>query len=130
MNRNNNSGGMVMIKKWLSSSLLVAMVIVLLVGCSSNAGTNAPKTTTESGQTTLKVYTWYNLENEKFDVIKTEFEKAYPDIKIEYVSAGDNNATEHVKKVDLAAASNEDMDVIMFSSPAHYSQRLALGMLE
>jgi len=138
MNTNNNSGGMVMIKKWLSSSLLAVMVIVLLVGCGSNAGknsgtnaeTNAPKTTTKSGQTTLKVYTWYNLENEKFDVIKAEFEKAHPDIKIEYVSAGDNNSNEHVKKVDLAAASNEDMDVIMFSSPAHYAQRLALGMLE
>ncbi|HIW32866.1 MAG TPA: extracellular solute-binding protein, partial [Candidatus Paenibacillus intestinavium] len=123
-----------MLKKWLSSSLLAAMVIVLLVGCSSNTGSNAggntSKTNTESGQTTLKVYTWYNLENEKFDVIKSEFEKAYPNIKIEYVSAGDNNANEHVKKVDLAAASNEDMDVIMFSSPAHYAQRLALGMLE
>lgn len=129
---------MSMFKKWLSSSLLVTMVIVLLVGCSSNAGNKVPNAgnkapnaaTDNNKQVTLKVYTWYNLENEKFDVVKDEFEKAYPNIKIEYVSAGDNNSNEHVKKVDLAAASNEDMDVIMFSSPAHYAQREALGMLE
>lgn len=62
--------------------------------------------------------------------MKQVFEKQHPNIKVEFVSAGDNNATEHVKKVDLAVASDEDMDVIMFSSPSHYVQQVAAGMLE
>lgn len=131
-----------MLKKGLSSSIALMLVFVLLVGCSTGSGNNNPSNT-NSGQTTgnetntgsdkvetIRVHTWYNLENEKFDVIKEEFEKAHPNIKIEYVSAGDNNSNEHLKKVDLAAASGEEMDVIMFSSIAHYTQRLALGMLE
>lgn len=134
-----------MFKRWMSSTAIVMMIAaVLLAGCSGtgtgkgtgtgSTGTNKTDAETSKGKdakpVTIKIYTWYNLENEKFDIVKQEFEKEYPNIKLEYVSAGDNNATEHLKKVDLAAASGEDMDVIMFSSPAHYVQRLALGMLE
>ncbi|CAM4124511.1 extracellular solute-binding protein [Paenibacillus alkaliterrae] len=127
-----------MIKKWMKSSAIVLTTgAMLLAGCSSstgnetNTGTNAGTNAGSNAEpVTIKVHTWYNLENEKFDVVKQEFEKKYPNIKVEFVSAGDNNANEHVKKVDLAAASGEDMDVIMFSSPAQYVQRLALGMLE
>ncbi|CAM4124655.1 extracellular solute-binding protein [Paenibacillus alkaliterrae] len=132
-----------MIKKWMKSSTIVlTAAVMLLAGCSSstgtkdtNAGTNAG-TKAESNEgskaepVTIKVHTWYNLENEKFDVVKQEFEKKHPDIKIEFVSAGDNNATEHLKKVDLAAASGEEMDVIMFSSQTSVVQRVPAGMLE
>lgn len=132
-------------KKWMSSTLLMLLVLVLVSGCATSNGNNeGSKSSTGKGSTgqsssekkdsdekiTLKVYTWYNLENEKFDLIKSEFEKAHPNIMIEYVSAGDNNSLEHLKKVDLAAASNESMDVIMFSNSAQYAQRLAQGLLE
>lgn len=125
-----------MIKQWMKSSAIVlSSVAILLAGCSSSTGTKeGTNAGGKSGNTaepvTITVRTWYNLDNEKFDVVKQEFENKYPNIKVEFVSAGDNDANEHLKKVDLAAASGEDMDVIMFSSPAHYVQRVAVGMLE
>ncbi|MDQ8737234.1 extracellular solute-binding protein [Paenibacillus sp. LHD-38] len=124
-----------MIKNWMKGSAIVlTTAAMLLSGCSSSTGTKDTNAGSNAGSNkepvTIKVHTWYNLENEKFDVVKREFEKQYPNIKVDFISAGDNNSNEHVKKVDLAAASNEDMDVIMFSSPAHYVQRIAVGMLE
>jgi len=132
-----------MLKNWMKSSAMVlTATAMLLAGCSStketnagtnsgtNAGTKEAKEVSKAEPVTIKVQTWYNLENEKFDVVKQAFEKTYPNIKVEFVSAGDNNANEHLKKVDLAAASGEDMDVIMFSSPTFVSQRIPAGMLE
>ncbi|WP_054027892.1 ABC transporter substrate-binding protein [Bacillus sp. FJAT-28004] len=124
-----------MIKKWMKGSAIVfTTAAMLLTGCSSSTGTKDTNAVSNEGSktdpVTIKVRTWYNLENEKFDVVKREFEKQYPNIKVDFISAGDNNSNEHVKKVDLAAASDEDMDVIMFSSPAHYVQRIEVGMLE
>jgi multiple sugar transport system substrate-binding protein len=118
-----------------SSALALTAMALFLAGCATSTGgtkdSSAGKSEAEASKpVTIKVHTWYNLENEKFDVVKSEFEKKYPLIKVEFVSAGDNNSTESVKKVDLAAASGEEMDVIMFSSSAQYVQRLALGMLE
>lgn len=121
-----------MFKNWLKSSFLVLTASALLMaGCSSTEGSKAGEKTGNNGKKVeIKVQTWYNLKNENFDIIKQEFEKQYPNIEVTFVSAGDNNATEHVKKVDLAAASGEAMDVIMFSQPSFYVQRVALGMLE
>jgi multiple sugar transport system substrate-binding protein len=124
-----------MIKKWMKGSAIVfTTAAMLLTGCSSSTGTKDTNAVSNEGSikepVTIKVRTWYNLENEKFDVVKRGFEKQYPNIKVDFISAGDNNSNEHVKKVDLAAASDEDMDVIMFSSPAHYVQRIEVGMLE
>ncbi|WP_419872583.1 ABC transporter substrate-binding protein [Candidatus Pristimantibacillus sp. PTI5] len=124
-----------MIKKWMTSSAIVFMAALLfLAGCSSSMGTNGTNASTDKDkdgkQVTIKVHTWYNLKAENFEPVKQAFEKQYPNIKVEFVSAGDNNAAEQVKKVDLAAASGENMDVIMFSQPSFYVQRVELGMIE
>ncbi|OMF22240.1 hypothetical protein BK133_26750 [Paenibacillus sp. FSL H8-0548] len=117
-----------MFRNWLKSSAVVlTAAAMLLTGCGSSAGNKAGS---DGAPVEIKVHTWYNLKNENFDIIKQEFEKQYPNIEVTFVSAGDNNATEAVKKVDLAAASGENMDVIMFSQPSFYVQRVALGMLE
>ena len=36
---------------------------------------------------------------------------------------------EALQKLDLAASSSEQMDVLMFSDPASYAQRVGLGMV-
>ena len=120
-----------MFMKWMKSSAIVLTAgAMLLAGCSSTGTTKTVTKGSDAEPVTIKVNTWYNLENENFDLVKQEFEKTYPNIKVEFVSSGDNNAAEQVKKVDLAAASGEEMDVIMFSQPSFYVQRVALGMLE
>ncbi|WP_425450941.1 extracellular solute-binding protein [Saliterribacillus persicus] len=58
------------------------------------------------------------------------FEEANPGIEVELVilsEKGDTN--EALQKLDLAASSGEQLDVLMFSDPASYAQRVDLGMV-
>ena len=57
-------------------------------------------------------------------------EKANPNVTVELVQLSEKGDTqEATKKLDLAAASGEQIDMMMFSDPASYSQRVALGMV-
>lgn len=97
-----------MINKWVKSSAIVLTAAALFLGgCSQAAKTNNTSTqtaapnkveTSKAKPVTIKVHTWYNLENEKLDLVAQEFEKQHPDIKVEFVSAGDNNNLESLKK--------------------------------
>ncbi|WP_208586770.1 ABC transporter substrate-binding protein [Gracilibacillus suaedae] len=58
------------------------------------------------------------------------FEEEHPNIEVELVilsEKGDTN--EALQKLDLAASSGEQLDVLMFSDPASYAQRVDLGMV-
>lgn len=79
---------------------------------------------------TIKFHHWYDDEIEKFDVVIAEFNKAYPHITVESVSVATNDANETMKQIDLAAASGEQMDVIIVNSPSNYAQRVGIGLLE
>ncbi|NHW33415.1 extracellular solute-binding protein [Paenibacillus aceris] len=104
---------------------------VLLTGCASSKEADGGAASTSSGKpVSIKLHTWNNLKTDGFDVVLQEFEKKYPNIKVEFVSAGDNNSLEALKKIDLAAASAEDMDVIMLPASNYLAQRAALGMFE
>jgi multiple sugar transport system substrate-binding protein len=59
------------------------------------------------------------------------FQKKYPDIKVDLVTLSEKgDSQEATQKLDLAAASGEQMDVLMFSDPAAYAARVGLGMVE
>ena len=123
-------------KKW--SRLLVASAILALIGsgCSSGSGENSQGAGSNGGAAegaaiaTIKLHTWYPKKTDNWDVVIAEFEKKYPNIKVEFVSAEDNNSNEYYKKLDLAAASGEALDVVMFSNMNFLNQRMELGMLE
>ncbi|OCT14797.1 hypothetical protein A8709_11550 [Paenibacillus pectinilyticus] len=117
---------------WKQTAIGMTAAVVLLTGCASKGteGSTTPASSASGKPVTIKLHTWNNLKNDGFDVVIDAFEKKYPNIKVEFVSAGDNNSLEALKKIDLAAASAEDMDVIMLPASSYLTQRAALGMFE
>lgn len=127
-----------------SIAVLVWVIALLLAGCSSAATNGSGETQAARGEAasgdkgsdsqkepvTIKLHNWYVKQTDHWDKVIAEFERQHPDIKVEFVSAEDNNSLEYLKKLDLAAASGEDLDVIMFSSMQYLVQRAELGMME
>jgi multiple sugar transport system substrate-binding protein len=130
-------------------TVVLLMLALLLAGCSSAAPSGTGETDSAANQdstpaestdsadkepakepVTIKLHNWYVKKVDNWDQVIAEFEKKYPNIKVEFVSAEDNNSNEYLKKLDLAAASGEDLDVIMFNSMTYHVQRVELGMME
>jgi len=115
-------------------ALLLSSVIIttLLAGCASKpegqASTN--KEAAEGNQINLKVYTWLSEETMHWSEILPEFYKEYPNIKVDMnILSTKDDAHEAMKKLDLAAASGQDMDVVMLNDSTGYAQRVNAGML-
>jgi len=131
-------GGSRMFKrKW--NHLAVGLTALAIVGGGCSGAAPSGETTEggasnvgapEGGVTTIKLHNWYPKKADNWDVVIAEFEKQHPNIKVEFVSAEDNNSNEYYKKLDLAAASGDDLDVMMFSNMNYLVQRAELGMLE
>ncbi|RRJ64900.1 sugar ABC transporter substrate-binding protein [Paenibacillus oralis] len=123
-------------RKWTRFIAASAILALIVSGCASGSGADPDQGagsnggTPDNGTVTIKLHTWYPKKTDNWDVAIAEFEKKYPNIKVEFVSAEDNNSNEYYKKLDLAAASGEDLDVMMFSNMNYLSQRMELGMLE
>ncbi|SFK78984.1 multiple sugar transport system substrate-binding protein [Paenibacillus sp. 1_12] len=119
-------------RKPIACSLAAISIIAgLLSGCMN--GPNAAVSETvdnKSEKVILKFYFWYNESQDNWKTVYKEFEKKYPHIKIESVTAGDNNSVEYLRKLDLAAASGDQIDVMLFSQLQYYTQRAAMKMLE
>ncbi|WP_171655607.1 ABC transporter substrate-binding protein [Paenibacillus foliorum] len=111
--------------------VIVSIFTGLLSGCGVNtSGKSAEVATKTVEPVTLKFHFWYNEDQDNWKAVYKQFEKKYPNIKIESVTAGDNNSLDYLKKLDLAAASGDQVDVMMFSAPQYYTQRAAIQMLE
>ncbi|MEX1028511.1 MAG: extracellular solute-binding protein [Paenibacillaceae bacterium] len=136
-------------KRLVLALLSIIMIFSLLSACSGNnnkaeveqpaAKVDEPKKEEPKAEApkevaaepvTIKFHHWYDDAIEKFDVVIAEFNKAYPNIKVESVSVSTNDANGAMKQIDLAAASGEDLDVIIVNSPSNYAQRVAIGLLE
>ncbi|MGG1513917.1 extracellular solute-binding protein [Paenibacillus oryzisoli] len=130
-------------KKNIWSGVLAgSMVVGLLAACSSNGGTTAttqPSAAASTGTAataapkadpvTLRLYTYGTEEQYNWKKTLDAFTAKNPNIKVELVQLSDKGDTqEATKKLDLAAASGETIDVLMFSDPASYAQRVGLGM--
>ncbi|WP_168119790.1 extracellular solute-binding protein [Paenibacillus sp. HB172176] len=122
--------------------ILVLAVMMLLTACSSNNGnngsnnanagnSNATNAPSESDKpVTIQLHTFGNEANYNWEKTIAAFEEEYPLIKVNVnVLSEKGDSQEALQKLDLAASSNEDMDVIMFSDPASYAQRVGLGMV-
>lgn len=123
--------GLTMLNKTVRSLTAISIIAGLLSGCTGSPNAkNSEVTDKKAEQVTLKFHFWYNEDQDNWKTVYKEFEKKYPNIKIEAVTAGDNNSIEYLKKLDLAAASGDQIDVMMFSLPQQYAQRAAINMLE
>lgn len=122
---------------WLTL-FIVFILFGILVGC--NAGTNEEVTgdndtdsnegVDEEEEVTIKFHTHGNEASYNWKETLAKFEEEYPNINVELVilsEKGDTN--EALQKLDLAASSGEQLDVLMFSDPASYAERVSLGMV-
>ncbi|MBT2288430.1 extracellular solute-binding protein [Paenibacillus albidus] len=113
--------------------IILPLLSMLVAGCgTSNSGEEAASNAGEKTNdvVTIKLSNWYAKKMDNWDVVIAEFEKQHPNIKVEFASAEDNNSNEFYKKLDLAVAGGDDLDVIMFSNMTFLSQRAELGMIE
>lgn len=130
-------------KRVASSVISTALVLSLLVGCSSGGGGAAPDNSPSTGtggtsgggassseQVTIKFHTHGTEAQYNWAETIAAFEAAHPNINVDLVLLSEKGDTqEATQKLDLAAASGEQLDVLMFSDPAAYAQRVGLGMV-
>ncbi|WP_407272305.1 ABC transporter substrate-binding protein [Radiobacillus sp. PE A8.2] len=84
----------------------------------------------EAEEVTIKFHTHGNEASYNWSETIPAFEEAYPNINVELVILSEKGDTqEALQKLDLAAASGEQLDVLMFSDPASYAERVNLGMV-
>ncbi|MFX3636195.1 MAG: ABC transporter substrate-binding protein [Candidatus Pristimantibacillus sp.] len=127
--------------KWLS--ILALSILIIVTGCSSNKGngetTEPTKQPTEGATSTeqpsaepvtIKLHTFGNEASYNWKHTIEEFQKKYSNIKVDVITLSEKGDTqEALQKLDLAASSSEQMDVLMFSDAASYAQRVGLGMV-
>jgi multiple sugar transport system substrate-binding protein len=119
--------------KWVASGLTA--LTLLVAGCApSTSGESTSKPGAVSGESdkpvTIKFMHWYNTKDSRYDVVIQEFEKKNPNIKVESILLDPKGAAESMQKLDLMAASGEDMDVVMFPDSTAYAQRAGMGLVD
>ncbi len=116
-------------KRFLLLFLSFTLVIGILAACSQKESTSPSGK--EGEPETIKFYTHGTEDGYAWKRTISAFEEKYPDIKVDVVQLSEKqDGAESLKKIDLAAASGEEMDVIMFTNTPNYAQRVNLGMLE
>ncbi|WP_212118770.1 ABC transporter substrate-binding protein [Niallia circulans] len=109
-------------------SIFVFILTLVMTACSS--GDSEKASGNEDGKVTIKFHTHGNEASYNWKKTIAAFEEANPDIKVDLVILSEKGDTqEAIKKLDLAAASGEQLDVLMFSDTASYAQRVSMGMV-
>lgn len=126
-------------KRWLTGAAAGMLLISLLSGCGgSSGGGDSEGAASGSGgssggqdKVNLRLYTYGTEEAYNWSKTLKAYEDANPGVTIELVQLSEKGDTQEAsKKLDLEAASSAQMDILMFSDPAGYAQRVALGMAE
>jgi len=109
-------------------SIFVFILTLVMTACSSGGSEKASGN--EDGKVTIKFHTHGNEASYNWKKTIAAFEEANPDINVDLVILSEKGDTqEAIKKLDLAAASGEQLDVLMFSDTASYAQRVSMGMV-
>ncbi|CAM3881886.1 MULTISPECIES: ABC transporter substrate-binding protein [Paenibacillus] len=119
-------------KKWQAGLLAGTLLIGLLSGCGGAKEQSAQgESGQEGGKINLRLYTYGTEEAYNWKETLAAYEAKTPGVTIELVQLSEKGDTQEAfKKLDLEAASSAQMDILMFSDPAGYAQRVALGMAE
>jgi len=140
-------------KRYLFILAIVFLLVGVIIGCGSNHEDNETNNSGETGnnvqnneannneqneqgedvddkEVTIKFHTHGNEENYNWLDTLAAFEAEYPNIKVDLIILSEKgDSQEATQKLDLAAASGEQMDILMFSDPASYAERVGLGMV-
>ncbi|PLS05600.1 ABC transporter substrate-binding protein [Neobacillus cucumis] len=114
-------------KKW---TILMCAVLfsAIVTGCSDTVSKVSSETKKDK-KVTLKFYSHGTEASYNWRKTINAFEKKYPNIHVDLIVLSEKGDTqEATKKLDLAAASGDPMDVLMFSESASYAQRVSMGM--
>jgi len=135
-------------RTWLNAMAAGTLLVGLLAGCGGNnkndkagespstspsASSNAPSESPSkpADNVHLRLYTFGPELTYNWSTTLKAYEDANPGVTVEAVVLSDKGDTqEAMKKLDLAFASKENIDILMFSDPAGYAQRVSLGMAE
>lgn len=119
-------------KKWQAGLLVGTLLLGLLSGCGgAKEQTAQGEGGQEGGKINLRLYTYGTEEAYNWKETLAAYEAKTPGVTIELVQLSEKGDTQEAfKKLDLEAASSAQMDILMFSDPAGYAQRVALGMAE
>ncbi|EHB50157.1 MULTISPECIES: ABC transporter substrate-binding protein [Paenibacillus] len=119
-------------KKWQAGLLAGTLLLGLLSGCGgAKEQTAQGESGQEGGKINLRLYTYGTEEAYNWKETLAAYEAKTPGVTIELVQLSEKGDTQEAfKKLDLEAASSAQMDILMFSDPAGYAQRVALGMAE
>ncbi|MDF2963255.1 MAG: extracellular solute-binding protein family 1 [Paenibacillus sp.] len=101
-----------------------AVTVSMLAGCGTGGGTEGGGASAGAGPVTIKFHSFGSEQQQAWSKVVAAFQEKNPNIKVEIVNLSEKGDTqEYAKKLDLAAASGEEMDVMMFSEPGMYAQR-------
>ncbi|MEH7480022.1 extracellular solute-binding protein [Neobacillus drentensis] len=116
-------------KKILTLLICTVLYPVIVIGC-SGSGSKVASDIKKDKKITLKFYSHGTEASYNWKNTINAFEKKYPNIDVDLVVLSEKGDTqEATKKLDLAAASGEQMDVLMFSEAASYAQRVSMGIV-
>ncbi|WP_425455965.1 ABC transporter substrate-binding protein [Ectobacillus funiculus] len=118
-------------KKLWAPLLCTVMFTVIMAGCTGNNSDEKASSDSKQAETvTIKFHAYGTESSYNWTNTIAAFEKKYPNIHIDLVTLSEKGDTqEATKKLDLIAASGGQLDVLMFSEPAAYAQRVSLGMV-
>ncbi|WP_317982093.1 ABC transporter substrate-binding protein [Paenibacillus glycanilyticus] len=133
-------------KRWASGLAISLLLTGVLAGCgnSNNNGDSGNKNASAAPSTEassnaggsasgdpvkLRLYTYGTEQAYNWKATLDAYHEKNPNVTVELVQLSEKGDTqESMKKLDLAVASGEQIDVMMFSDAAGYAQRVALGM--
>ncbi|TDG00094.1 ABC transporter substrate-binding protein [Paenibacillus piri] len=125
----------------MKKSMLVLSGVLLtttaLAGCGSGKDNAAPGNNaggaagSANAPVTIKVQGWYTEPQGNWNATVEAYNKTHPNVKVVYESMSEKgDSQEGMKKLDLLAASGDQMDVVMYSSASDFAQRVGAGILE
>jgi len=131
---------------WFGLACLV-LVMGLLSACSGRGSQSSQPSSSPSGSSpasspsasasqpsrepvTIKFHTHGVEQQYNWSETIAAFQEKYPHIKVDLVVLSEKgDSQEALQKLDLEAASGAQLDVLMFSDPASYAQRVGIGMV-
>jgi multiple sugar transport system substrate-binding protein len=119
-------------KKRLGFGILSSVVVLsLLAGCGGQKQEAVGSSTVPGDKKVeLQFFTYGTEANFNWKKTLAAYEEKNPGVKVNLIGLSEKGDTQEAnKKLDLAASSGENMDVLMFSDPAGYAQHVALGMV-
>lgn len=122
-------------RKWLISLLSAILLMSLVLSACGNGNTEDEPQTNKSEETdeeiTLNLYTWINEENGNWEKTVAAYEEANPGVNVQVNVLVENmSSNDYLKKLDLLAASGDQLDLMMFSSSEHLAKRASAGMID